>query len=177
MAAYARRGGFLVTETSPEDVHHGRHPGDRCRRDDRVAEVDVERRRLCHEEPAELVRRLRDPDPPVVSGDHRLPGLDQKSVDNFVEKVVLVRDVAIERHRGDPEIGGKAAHRELVVTSGGNDVDGGFDDLLAGDRSPGGTVPLGGPTLPGRPLRSGGACHTLSVGGMLRRDTRDGYDA
>lgn len=121
----------LVTESDSQDVHQGVHTGDGGLRCDRVAQVHVQCRWLADEKPAESVRSLYHPGPPIVARNRGLPRLGEESVYDLVQEVVPGRYVAIKRHGGDAQAGSQSAHGEYVVTPGRDSEDSGFDDLLA----------------------------------------------
>src|SRR5262249_8090793 len=141
-------GGGFVGAGSPQHVEHGVHALDRRRGDHGVAEVDVQRRGLADEEVPESGRGLDQPCLPVVLGCCGAPGRGEETVDDLVEKVVLVADVPVERHRRDTESGRQAADRHLLVAACPDDLDGDPDDVFPGDRPPGRPARRGRGVLP-----------------------------
>ena len=83
-----------------------------------------------------------------VAGGHDLPAevglpvaarrgsleLADDAFDDAVEQVVLVADVAVERHGVDAEVLAEPAHAQRLEAAPVGEVDGGLQDALAGQR-------------------------------------------
>ena len=60
--------------------------------------------------------------------------LADHALDDAVEQVVLVPDVAVERHGVDAELLAEPAHAQRLEAAAVGEVDGGLQDALAGQR-------------------------------------------
>jgi len=121
-----------------------------------------------------LVRR------PARAGDRLEPGapvvgrrgvqrreLPERAVDHEVQQLGLGRDVGVEGHRADAEVGGEAAHRERPEALGVRERDRGVHHAVDGE--PGlGTAAAGGRLH--QPPQQGQAAGRVAGAGDLRHD-------
>jgi hypothetical protein len=72
---------------------------------------------------------------PVSVGVRQLP-LGEHEVEHPVEEVVLVRDVAVQGHRLEPELVAKTPHRHGLDTRTVGELDRGLEDALSTEWNP-----------------------------------------